>query len=454
MNTKQLSLISMALVATSVLAADPSGWRVDGTGRFPNADIPTTWSATENVIWKKELPDRSNASPIVIGDKIFICIEPTTLACLSTKDGSILWKKDNAYADVLTADEVTSNKEADKSIGALMKTSKTLRKQKKQLENNLKNDAQNAELKERLKKISKEGKKVNEQLKKLEIHASPRKHKVTGNSSPTPVSDGQHVYVLYGTGIAACYDLSGNRVWARIVEKPTHGWGHCISPLLIGDTLIMHVRNVYGLNKKTGAEKWKHPSEARWGSPIKARVGENDYAVTANGEILDPKDGKDLTGKLFKLAYNSPMVEGNVLYFVQAKGKAFELPDTLDADNKPKELWKTGLKGDRFYASPVYHNGLIYAIVRGRTMSVLDAKDGTVLYSKKLAFKGTPYPSMILLGDKICVSSDDGTSIIVEPGREYKELAVNKLEPFRSCPVVAQNRMYIRTLKHLYCIGK
>ena len=39
-----------------------------------------------------------------------------------------------------------------------------------------------------------------------------------GEAAPTPVSDGQHVYVLFGTGVAACFDLDGNRKWTTVVD--------------------------------------------------------------------------------------------------------------------------------------------------------------------------------------------------------------------------------------------
>lgn len=442
------------LISAAAFAADPSGWRADGTGKFPNADVPTSWSAKENVIWKTVLPNWSNASPVLGGNRIFICVEPTTLMCLSAKDGSILWQKNNSYADVLSEADAAKVKKADADIRSVRQDQSQLNKQKRKLGKDLKKDPDNVELKTRIKALTGETKELGAEAKRIGEWATPKAHKVAGFSSPTPVSDGKHVFALFGTGVVVCYNLEGKRVWAKIVERPHNQWGQSSSPLLIGDTLIVHVRNVYGLDTKTGEVTWKHPSEARWGSPIKARIGKTDYAVTANGEILNVDSGKDMSGKLVKLAFCSPMVEGNVLYLIQNGGKAFELPEKFDANNKPEELWKTSPKKDRYYASPVYHDGLIYAITRGRVLSVIDAKTGGVLYSERLPFKGTVYPSIIQLGDKICISSDDGSSIIIEPGRSYKELATNKLDAFRSSPLVVRNRLYVRTLKHLYCIGK
>ena len=45
------------------------------------------------------------------------------------------------------------------------------------------------------------------------------------------------------------------------------------------------------------------------------------------------------------------------------------------------------------------------------------------------------------------------TTAVLAPGREFRQVAINKLEPYRSCPVFEGRRMYIRTAGHLYCIG-
>ena len=129
--------------ATSVV-----GWRTDGTGEYPDAKPVTTFSAAENVVWKTPLPSTSNATPVITGNRIFVCSEPTTLICVAKDSGVILWQKTNDYDEV-------------------------------------------------------EGAAGN----------FPETHGDNGQATPTPVTDGRHVYVLFGTGVAACYDLDGNRQW-------------------------------------------------------------------------------------------------------------------------------------------------------------------------------------------------------------------------------------------------
>ena len=78
---------------SSTLAAAPVGWRTDGTGRYLAAEPPTTWSAQENVAWKVKLPGKSNGSPIVVGERIFVVSDPAEVLCLNAADGEIVWRK-------------------------------------------------------------------------------------------------------------------------------------------------------------------------------------------------------------------------------------------------------------------------------------------------------------------------------------------------------------------------
>ena len=89
------------------------------------------------------------------------------------------------------------------------------------------------------------------------------------------------------------------------------------------------------------------------------------------------------------------------------------------------------------------------------TLVVLDRTTGKVAYEKKMdQFKGQAYSSPTLAGKYILISSEKGLTVVIEPGTEYKEVARNTLEPFRSTPVFSGTRMLIRAERNLYCIGK
>ncbi len=156
-----------------------------------------------------------------------------------------------------------------------------------------------------------------------------------------------------------------------------------------------------------------------------------------------------------KLDYCAPIVEDSVVYFIiQKGGRAIRLSaepgETITLD----VLWETNPRDDRYYASPVIHEGLIYAVTQKGILSVIDANTGQVVYERSLDLGGgTVFPSVTLSRDYLYVSSDNGTTVVLQPGREHQEVARNSLEAFRSSPIFANDRMYVRGLQHLYCIG-
>jgi outer membrane protein assembly factor BamB len=181
-----------------------------------------------------------------------------------------------------------------------------------------------------------------------------------------------------------------------------------------------------------------------------------DVIITPNGDFFRASDGKLLAKDTSFLEYARPIIHGGVVYFIQHEGKAFRLPTTVGETIELETLWQTKPKKDRYYASSVYHEGLIYGIVRqGHFFSVIDAATGEVVYEEKLKLgKGTTYPSIALAGGNLYVSNDNGTTVIMTPGREPKEIGRNSLETFRSSPVFVGRRLYIRGMENLYCIGE
>ena len=86
-------------ILTCLAAAEPTavvGWRGDGSGVFPGQQVPATWSATENVRWRVDLPNWSNSSPIVADGRVYLTCEPTAwapwLLCFDAASGKPRWK--------------------------------------------------------------------------------------------------------------------------------------------------------------------------------------------------------------------------------------------------------------------------------------------------------------------------------------------------------------------------
>jgi hypothetical protein len=84
-----------------------------------------------------------------------------------------------------------------------------------------------------------------------------------------------------------------------------------------------------------------------------------------------------------------------------------------------------------------------------------DAKTGEEIYKENLKLGKTEYPSIVLAGDHLLVGSESGKTAVIKPGRTFELARVNDIgDGHRTTPVIDDNRIYIRGLKHMYCIGK
>lgn len=437
--------------------ADVVGWRGDGTGKYLEATGITQWSPESNVLWRTELPGPGNALPCVVGNRLFICAEPTTLICVDTDTGALLWQRTNNFVDIVSAEEGERVRQETEAAGALQGQLGQLQGEIWRLKQDLKDQPDDRELTDRLTAAEQRAAELWQELEpyRKAWYRWPETHPTTGYSTPTPVSDGHHVWVAYGTGMVACYDLEGNRLWARVVDKPNHGWGHSASPRLVGDTLIIHYVMVNALNKDTGETLWQTPCQEGWGTEAVTQVAGTDILITPRGDILRVSDGKVLAGRVANAEYSSPVVEDGVVYFADESGAtAVRLGEAITGDRLPTEvIWKSQAQQGRVYASPVVHDGLMYVCHQQGLFTVLDTSDGDLVYSQRLRLGGgEAYPSVTLADGLLYVSSESGTTVVLEPGREFRLVATNRLEPFRASPVFVGDRLYIRGLQNLYCL--
>ena len=442
--------------AGSPTPASPVGWRTDGTGRYPDAQPPLTWSATNGIVWKTPMPDRSNASPAVGKDRLFVCAEPTTLLCVALADGAILWQRTNGYEDVLAPAEIASAKEAQARIPALQEGLKDAQKASADAAAKLKQAPADGSLKRQAEDLKAKVAAAQDALAEAKKFTPPPSHGMTGLASPTPVFDGERVYAVFGTGAAVCYDLNGKRLWARIVGRPSHDWGHSASPLLAGGKLVIHIGGeVHALDAKSGDPLWTGKAGARFGSPLHLRAGAVDVVMTAGGDCFRLSDGKALASGLgVGLAYCSPIVQGDVVYFMDSYTcKAARLEEPEGDAMATEKIWQTPQEKPVRHASPVLHEGLLYTIAERSLFAVFDAATGERVYAETLPVKGDVFASIAQAGKHIYVSAG-ATTLVVQPGREFKMLAENKLEDFRASPVFVGRRAYIRGQKNLYCIGE
>jgi outer membrane protein assembly factor BamB len=456
-------LLGAAVLSLNAAAEAAVGWRTDGTGKYPEATPPTEWSADTNVIWSTPMPDRSNSTPVIVGNKLLVCAEPSTLVCVDAESGEILWLAGNSYKDIAPAEELADMATLQAECDELRKQIGQAQGKMNQLRKKIQDDPENAELKAEREELRTKLSELNQKLGPYNEtwYVMPTAQGVNGFSSPTPLSDGEHVWVVFGTGVVACYDLEGERVWAKFLEKPRQAYGHSASPVMADGKLIVHIVHLSALDPATGEVIWQQELPESWATPAVTAIGGVDIIITPKGDIVRAEDGQVLAKQLCPMPYGAPIVHDGVAYFVEhcdkTVGKAARLPETVDDDFAVEELWETRPRKDRYYASPIYHEGLIYAITQTGIFSAIDAETGEVVYEQNLEVlrqnKSTVYPSVAYAGGLLFVSGDNGNTMVVQPGREFRKLGQNTLERFRSSPVFVGDRLYIRGLEKLYCIG-
>ena len=427
-------IVWAAVECAGLAAAETTvGWRTDGTGVYPDARPPVKWSATENVVWKTPMPSSANAMPILVGNRMFVTSDhPTTLHCVSAADGKILWSDSISYLDAVPKEDLEAVK-----LAAEFKAAKS--------------EGEKANV---LKKM--------EMVQYFELPDFMTGHGLSiGYASPTPCSDGKSVFVLYGTGIAAAYDLEGHRKWVRFIEKPPEPQGYYCSPLLAGGVLMVNLEKGWGLDPATGKTLWTTESKHCWTTPVYMRVGETDVAVTAVGDVIRLGDGK----KVARIPQGGgaeqfqPIAADNTVYFIGCTGtgsSATRLRPARDGRIETETVWsKKELKGG-FYC--VYADGLIYAQggEGAEFLHVLNAKTGELVYTHKLQM-GECYQSITVAGPYVYFPANGrGNVLVVARGRQYQKVALNDQlgENFLGGPIFSGTRMYLRGYKNLYCIGK
>lgn len=455
------------LFFVSGLHADVTSWRNGGNGIYESATAPINWEDEDSVLWKHGTPVRANASPLIVGDKLFYTAEPTELICADARTGETLWKSSNSYEDVwvMSDSERAQLKGTIEKINAHAGKLRPLERQIYQLNRRLQNDKSNDRLRDQLTRARRELARLRKEVGTVpQKFKKPRTHSTNGYTSMTPCSDGLYVYTCNGLGIVTKHDLEGNRIWAKIMEKPDHNWGAASSPQLIGGKIIVRFADYVALDPENGKELWRVKDPQTFGTPASFQVEGEWFIYTARGELIRVGDGKKLPSQDWTIRekrwafFNSPFVDGNRVYVVhgaagiQGDVYCMEIPATLSEIKRRglKKVWHTVASKERYYTSPVVHEGLLYIHSMGNRLQALDAATGKIIYSHKVpGMRGRAYSGILLVAGKLFVGEENGTAIFVEPGPEFKEIARVRLGENRSTPIFDGDTAYLRTIQHL-----
>jgi outer membrane protein assembly factor BamB len=292
-----------------------------------------------------------------------------------------------------------------------------------------------------------------------------------GMAVPSPATDGQRVYVLFGTGDLICLDLDGKPVWMRSLaqeyEPFRNRWGMAASPLLIGDLLVVQVDHwgksyLLGVDAATGANRWRTQRDAavNWASPVAATVNGRVQVIAAGTyrvQGYDAQKGNELwsvTG-MQQQCIPSPVVEGGLLFAVSGRDH-YTLAIRLDGRQgdltRTHVAWKARSRGT-YIPSPVCHGGRYYYVEDNGWGNCLDAATGKEIWRERL---GGNYRASPVVGDgKIYFTSLEGVVTVVKAGPEFEVLSRNDVgEALTASPAISAGQVFLRGEKHLFSIGK
>ncbi len=428
--------VLLALIASlsSALAGNWPAWRgPTADGATPETDLPLHFSATERVKWKIDLPERGNSTSIVWDGKIFLTQNVgtrRTLMCLDRKDGHTLWQAGPEW----TGEDVT--------------------------------------------------------------------HQTNPYCSSSPATDGERIVAWFGSAGLWCWSLDGKEQWHVDLGAQKHIWGYGASPVLHGDLCILNFGPgersfIVAVDKRTGKEVWRFEvpaAEVKEGSGgEKGFTGSwNTGRIVADGKheqflislpdalfSLDPKTGKELwhCNGLNALAYAEPIVGKTMKQFpVGAKVTEMELPvfaafggyngfsigvqaaGSGDITEKAR-LWQEKKNPQRI-GSNVVRDGIAWLTGEPGVIQCIELTTGKDLWKERMqtpAGRANTWSSLVRSGDRIYAVTQNSDVVVFKASTEkYEQLAVNSLGDglTNSSLAVSDGQLFLRTHKHLWCIGK
>lgn len=404
-------------------------WRgPDGTG-VARGEAPTSWGAEENIAWTFEDPGRGFSTPVVWGDRLFL-----TTAVSTGKEP-----------------ERTGNKSAEFHGGG-------------------------GQYEEQEFIVTCLDRNSGEMLwSKVANSAFPHEgfHKSYGSfASYSPLTDGERLYVSFGSWGFYCYDLDGELLWehdfgVEMIMRRQFGEG--TAPALHGDVILQVLdqegpSTAVALDKKTGKELWsvERDEPSTWATPLVIEhEGVAQFVTSGTNSVRSyaPKTGKILwqCGGLGLNAIPMPQHhEGAVLAmtgYKQSRLMAIELGGEGDV-TESRVSWST-TKGLSYTASPVLVGGRLYCAMDRGFMSCFDAKSGEAHYVQERLPRGsTLKASPIAVGDHLYVATEGGDVHLIKLGDTLDVVATNTLpdHKFIASPIAVGGDLYLRSESALLCI--
>jgi len=433
------TLLAALLVASPSLAQDEAHWPAwrgpDGTG-VASTTAPTQWSDEENLAWMIELPGRGMSTPSVWGERLYLTttvatgeapeVEPEPEQEQEGRRGG------HGFRRVPLSEQSYEVHCYDRNTGEL----------------------------------------VWRQVATVETPHEGYHASYGSWASASPVTDGERLFVSFGSQGIYTYALEGELLWkadlgAQLSMRNSFGEGH--APVLAGDALILVCDQegqsfIVALDRKTGNELWRKDRDevSAWATPLVTEYEGQLQVVTSASNLVrsyDPKSGEVLW-EVGGVGLNAiPAVqrwEDTIIAmsgYREANIVAVELGGKGDLSDSV--AW-TSTKGCAYTASPVLHDGLYYTVTDRGFISCFDAIGGEALYVEERLPRGSTLKSSPLAaGEFLYVPTEAGEVHVIKLGPDYEVVRTNALtdQVFVASPIVADGDLILRSSTHLICVS-
>lgn len=314
-----------------------------------------------------------------------------------------------------------------------------------------------------------------------------------GNSaSPSPSTDGKHVWATMANGLVGCFTLAGEPVWSLDLQE-RYGrfriaFGMTATPLLHRGRLYFQLIHGEGkaetqeaivvcLNATNGKEIWKRDritgasreNEHSYASPVLYHDDHREYLITHGADYtiaLELESGKELwryclnpQGERYHPTLRfvaSPLAAPGMIVVPSAKnGPVVRIRPDAQGDISGSEdaiVWRRD-RGTPDVPSPLAHGGLVYLNRENGNLVCVDAESGETVYEERTV-RDRHRASPVFADGKIYLTARKGIVTVVRPGRKFEILAQNDLgEPISASPAISGGTIYIRTFQALYAIS-